>query len=440
MNIEINDDEKNKKIEELIKDELKIIEKIKEKLKKEINKIVFIMNKLEVDGMYNLVKEDVENYFSKCKERIKLTKGTEFVIEEERKNNFFIDTLKIVFKELEIVVKAKNKLIFDGESILFKRNEGVLISFLIENFRNINGIENDFEIYITRKELEKFIEIYEVKINFIDRLEKSELLIIDKYNNDNLFILLKNSPYTYKNESDLRKIIIQNYNLKINKEINSKIREEIKREIEKYNVEIQKNEEKIKCINNIASNSKQKVKNLETSINNFKIEIITMLGIFAGLFSYLTINFNLMKELLSGIKEIESVFLIVAVLCIGLVPIIVILLLIKYLFLIPNDNSSIKSKNLTFWSNFVPPSIIIMISIILVIAIIVIYMIFWNNYKEYNSKINKLEHEVEVKTEEIQKLANEIEKLKTEIDNKNERKDIKKAEDNGKKVNMFFQY
>ena len=67
-------------------------------------------------------------------------------------------------------------------------------------------------------------------------------------------------------------------------------------------------------------------------------------------------------------------------------------------------------------------------------------MIFWNNYKKYNLELNKLEQKIEVRTEEIQKLANEIEKLKIEIDNKNERKDIKKAEDNGKKVNMFFQY
>lgn len=440
MNIEINDDEKNKKIEELIKYELKIIEKIKEKLKKEINEIVFIMTESEIDNMYNLVQEDVEDYFSKYKERIKLVKGTEFVIEDWRKNKFFVNTLKIIFNELEIIVKARNKTIFDGESILFKRNEGVLISFLIENFRNINGIENDFEIYITKKELKKFIEIYEVEINFIDRLEKNELLIIDKYNNDNLFILLKNSPYTYENEINLRKVIIQNYNLKINKKINGKIREEIKNEIEKYNIEIQKNEEKIRCINNTANNLKQKIKKLETGINNLKTEIITILGIFIGLFSYLSANFSFIKELLSNSKAIENIFLIIAVFCVGLIPVIIIFLLIKYLFLTPNDNSSIESKKLTVWKIFFPPTIIIIISIILVVAIIAIYMIFWNNYKEYNLKINKLEHEVEVKTEEIQKLANEIEKLKTEIDSKNERKDIKKAEDNGKKINMFFQY
>lgn len=97
---------------------------------------------------------------------------------------------------------------------------------------------------------------------------------------------------------------------------------------------------------------KQKVKELKITINNSKIEIIAILSIFAGLFSYLTINFNLMKDLLSGSKEIESVFLIVAVLCIGLVPIVVIFLLIKFLFLTSNDYSDDALKKLPFWKKY----------------------------------------------------------------------------------------
>lgn len=426
INIEI-DDEKSKKIEELIKDELKIIERIKEKLKKEINKVIFILAKSEIDNMYNLVQEDVKEYFIKNKERVELVRETEFVIEDQRKEKFFIDTLKIIFKELEIVVKAKNKFIFDGESILFKGNEGILISFLIENFRNINGVENDFEIYISRKELEKFIKIYRVESNFIDKLEKNELLIIDKYNNDSLFILLKNSPYTYENESNLRKFIIQNYNLKINEEINSKIKEEIKSEIENYNIEAKKNEEKIRSINNIANNLKQKVENLEMFANNFKIEIITMLGIFAGLFSYLTINFNLMKELLSGDKEIENVFLIVAVFCIGLVPIVVIFLLIKFLFLTPNNYSDDVSKKLPFWKRYFSPLVVIMVTMILVVAIIFIYLLFWDNYKKYNSNFEKLKQDVDIKKEEVQKLKEEIEYLKLKYEVQNKEKLVEKS-------------
>lgn len=56
MSMYINDDEKNQKIEELIKDELKIIGKIKEKLKQEINKIDFILAKSKIDGIHSLVQ------------------------------------------------------------------------------------------------------------------------------------------------------------------------------------------------------------------------------------------------------------------------------------------------------------------------------------------------------------------------------------------------
>lgn len=346
MNIGINDDEKNKRIEELIKAELKIIGEIKEKLKKEINKIDFILTKSKIDDMHNLVEEDIKEYFTKNEARFKLVTGTEAVVENWRKEQFFTNTLKIIFKELEIIVKRKNEYI-SKECILFKGNEGILISFLIENFRNINGIENDFEIYITRRKLEELIDIYEVEKSFIDKLEKNELLIIDKYNNDNLFILLKDSLYTYENESNLRKIIIQNYNLKINKEIDSKIKNEIK----KYNVETKKIDKKIK--------------GLEATINNLKIEIIAILSIFVGLFSYLTSNFNLVKDLLSGSKEIENLFFVGTLFCIGLVPIIVMFFLLKYLFLMPNNDS----KKLSFWKKYL---VVIALSMTLIIAIIFI--------------------------------------------------------------------
>ena len=176
MSIGINENEKNKRIEELIKEELEIIKKIKEKLKKKINKVDFILTKSEIDNMYDLVKVNIEEYFYKNKERFKLINGTEFIVENWKKENFYINTLKIIFKELEIVVKARNKFIFDGDSILFKRNESILISFLIENFRNINGVENDFEIYITRKELEKFIKIYFIFRFFISSFDISFFL------------------------------------------------------------------------------------------------------------------------------------------------------------------------------------------------------------------------------------------------------------------------
>lgn len=228
-------------------------------------------------------------------------------------------------------------------------------------------------------------------------------------------IFLGNSTdYTDGNEKSVRKLIIQNYNLKINNKI--------KKEIEKYNVETEKIKTKIECINYTANSLKQKVKDLKTTINNSKIEIITILSIFAGFFSYLTINFNLMKDLLSGSKEIESVFLIVAVLCIGLVPIVVIFLLIKFLFLTSNDYSDDALKKLPFWKKYFSPLIIIMVTIILVLAIIFIYLVFWNNYKKYNSNFEVLEQKVNIKTEEVQKLKKEVEYLKLKYEEQNREK------------------
>lgn len=393
MNNEINDDEKNKKIQELIKEEIEITERIKDKLKEEINKIDFILTKLEIDSMYNLVQEDIKEYFNKDEKRFKLIANSEYIIDKEK---FFVDILRIIFKELEIIVKIKNEYI-SKVCFLFKGNEGVLISFLIENFRKINGIENEFEIYITRKELENLIEFYEVKDNFIDKLEKNKLLIIDKYNDNSLSILLKNSLYTYENESNLRKIIIQNYNLKINKEIDSKIKNEIK----KYNIETKKIDKKIK--------------GLEATINNLKIEIIAILSIFVGLFSYLTSNFNLAKDLLSGSKEIENLFFVGALFCIGLVPIIVMFFLLKYLFLMPNNDS----KKLSFWKKY---SVVIALSMTLIIAIIFIYLTFWNNYKKYNSNFEELKQNINIKMEEVQKLKKEVEYLKLKYEEQNREK------------------
>lgn len=381
--MEINNDEK---IEKLLKETTEIREKIKEKIKQEIDRIDFLLSADKIDDIYSSVEKDIEYYFNKRKEIPALGN---YVIENKK---FFNNLLRIIFKELEILIKIRNNNIFDGEYIVFKPNESILISFLIENFKDNDGIERKYNIYISRIKLEEFIEVYEVKDDFIDRLKKEKILFENKLNKNNLEISFANSSYTDDNEKNFRRFLLQKYNLKINKELTKDIKE--------YK-------------NNIIK-LKQTTAILENKINNSKIEIITILGIFIGLFSYLSANFSFIKELLSNSKAIENIFLIIAVFCVGLIPVIIIFLLIKYLFLTPNDNLSIESKKLTFWKNFFPPSIIIMISIILVVAIIAIYMIFWNNYKEYNLKINKLEQEVKVKTEEIQKLEDEIKNIKIE--------------------------
>ena len=228
MNIGINDDEKNKRIEKLIKEELEIIERIKDKLKKEINETDFILTESKIDEMYSLVEENIENYFKVRKEEYELWHLEKLNVKEENKRNFFKNLLKDSFKELEIFVKINNNPIlnpyFNDKYILFKGNEGTLIAFLIENFSRFNGIESEFEIYITRKKLEELIKIYEVEENFIEKLEKNNLLIINRYNKNNLSIKLKDSSYyTNDNEANIRKYILASYNLKINNKIKSEI-------------------------------------------------------------------------------------------------------------------------------------------------------------------------------------------------------------------------
>lgn len=413
MNIGINDDEKNKRIEELIKAELKIIGEIKEKLKKEINKIDFILTKSKIDDMHNLVEEDIKEYFTKNEARFKLVTGTEAVVENWRKEQFFTNTLKIIFKELEIIVKRKNEYI-SKECILFKGNEGILISFLIENFRNINGIENDFEIYITRRKLEELIDIYEVEKSFIEKLEKNGLLIIDKYNIDNLFILLKNCDYTYEDESNFRKLIIQNYNLKINNKI--------KNEIKKYNNDKKELDKKLNEIKPFLETVDEDMKILKKEIKDSKIEGITILGIFTGILSCLSFEFNLLKDLLAKEEIIKNVSLIILVSCIGLITIIILVWLIKFLFLTPKDNQATdeKGKNKEVFLKLNLPHIIISgIIIILIIIVGLIYRNFKNEYREYS--VNMIRETI-IKDGEIKKLKKEIEDLKLKYEEYNKEK------------------
>lgn len=419
MSIGINDDEKNKEIEELIKAELKIIGEIKEKLKKEINKIDFILTKSKIDDMHNLVEEDTKEYFTKNEARFKLVTGTEAVVENWRKEQFFTNTLKIIFKELEIIVKRKNEYI-SKECILFKGNEGILISFLIENFGNINGIENDFEIYITRRKLEELIDIYEVEKSFIEKLEKNGLLIIDKYNIDNLFILLKNCDYTYEDESNFRKLIIQNYNLKINNKI--------KNEIKKYNNDKKELDEKLNEIKPFLKSVKRDMKILEREMKNSKIEGITILGIFTGILSCLSFEFNLLKDLLAKEEIIKNISLIILISCVGLITIITLVWLIKFLFLTPKDNQTTEEKDKNKENNKnreaflklnLPHIMISGIIIILIIIVGLIYRNFKNEYREYSANMIR---ETIIKDGEIKKLKKEIEDLKLKYEEHNKEK------------------
>ena len=392
MNNGINGDEKNKRIEELIKEELEIIERIKDKLKKEINKIDVILTESKIDEMYSLVEENIENYFKVRKEEYKLWHSQELIVNEENKRKFFNNLLKDSFKELEIFVKINNNPIlnpyFNDKYILFKGNEGTLIAFLIENFSRFNGIESEFEIYITRKKLEELIKIYEVEENFIEKLEKNNLLIINRYNKNNLSIKLKDSYYTNDNETNIRKYILASYNLKINNKIKS--------EIIKYNNDKKELDKKLNEIKPFLETVDEDMKILKKEIKDSKIEGITILGIFTGILSCLSFEFNLLKDLLAKEEIIKNVSLIILVSCIGLITIIILVWLIKFLFLTPKDNqvTDEKDKNKennknkeVFLKLNLPHIIISGIIIILIIIVGLIYRNFKNEYREYSANM-----------------------------------------------------
>lgn len=292
--MEITNNEKNKEIEELLQEEIKIIQMLKEKLKQEIDKIDFLLTTYEIEEMNKLVKSDIENYFNKRNARVKLERKIEnpindLGINDWEKNEFFKEILKKSFKELNILVKVDTEINYNKNSILFKENESVLLSFLIENFRKRKGIESSYEIYITKQKLKEFIKFYNVKDDFIDRLRKNRILFENEIIREELFISFKDSIYTDENEENFRKAILQNYSLRKN--------EKIKNELEEYSKKIKDFE--------------IKTRNLESSINNSKIEGITILGIFTGVFSYLSLNFNLAKNLLSDDRVTENIIFIV---------------------------------------------------------------------------------------------------------------------------------
>lgn len=412
MNIGINDDEKNKRIEKLIKEELEIIERIKDKLKKEINETDFILTESKIDEMYSLVEENIENYFKVRKEEYELWHLEKLNVKEENKRNFFKNLLKDSFKELEIFVKINNNPIlnpyFNDKYILFKGNEGTLIAFLIENFSRFNGIESEFEIYITRKELEELIKIYEVEEDFIEKLEKNNLLITNRYTKNNLFIKLKDSSYTYEDESNFRKLILQNYNLKINNKIKS--------EIIKYNNDKKELDKKLNEIKPFLESVDEDVKILKKEIKDSKIEGITILGIFTGILSCLSFELNLLKDFLAKEEIIKNISLIILVSCIGLITIITLVWLIKFLFLTSKDNQITEEK---FLKLNLPHVIISGIIIILIIIVGLIYRNFISEYKEYSSNMIR---ETTIKDEEIQKLKKEIEYLKLKYEEQNRKK------------------
>ena len=394
--VEINNDEK---IEKLLKETTEIRDKIKEKIKQEIDKIDFLLSADKIDDIYSSVEKDIEYYFNKREEIPALGN---YVIENKK---FFHTLLKIVFKELEILVKIRSNDIFDGEYIIFKSNESVLISFLIENFKSNDGIERTYNLYITKTKLKEFIEIYKVKDDFIDKLKKYKILTGNRLDEEDIFISFKDSIYTSENEENFRKFLLQKYTLKINKELIN--------DIAKYKENINELKNDTVIIEKNTSKLKKTITIIEKNINNSKIEGITILGIFTGVFSYLSLNFNLAKNLLSDDRVTENIIFVVSILVLGLIPIIIILLFIKFLFLMPSDFYLDDDKKLS-WNKCLPYSIVMGIFIFLEVMIVLIHMNVKKDYENYNKNLNNLQQQLNLKTEEIQKLKDEINNIKIE--------------------------
>lgn len=416
--MEITNNEKNKEIEELLQEEIKIIQMLKEKLKQEIDKIDFLLTTYEIEEMNKLVKSDIENYFNKRNARVKLERKIEnpindLGINDWEKNEFFKEILKKSFKELNILVKVDTEINYNKNSILFKENESVLLSFLIENFRKRKGIESSYEIYITKQKLKEFIKFYNVKDDFIDRLRKNRILFENEIIREELFISFKDSIYTDENEENFRKAILQNYSLRKN--------EKIKNELEEYSKKIKDFE--------------IKTRNLESSINNSKIEGITILGIFTGVFSYLSLNFNLAKNLLSDDRVTENIIFVVSILVLGLIPIIIILLFIKFLFLMPSDFYLDDDKKLS-WNKCLPYSIVMGIFIFLEVMIVLIHMNVKKDYERYNGNLNNLQQQLNLKTEEIQKLESELNNMELKY-KEQEKNFLKQKVENEKDIKMI---
>lgn len=411
------DEEKELKWKEIITAEDKIFEKTKRILKREIVKEEFELDQKQEEKLYKLVEKDIGNYLIKYEERVKLTEGESTKIEEDKiKEQFFKNCLKNSFEDLKILIKIKNAPTFDGKYVLFKGNENILMASLIENFRIFRGNKDEFEIRITKKELEELIKLYEVKDTFIDKLKKEGFLNESQYNSNNLLITFKDSgAYKNENEESIRKFILQNYNIKINKKLVN---------------ETKTLEQNLKKTQKIAVT-------LEKNMRNSKIETVAILGIFSGV----VFNFNIMKELLFNEKAVENTFLVVTIFSGGLISTVVIFFLIKYLFLMPNEFLNTPSRKETFLKKYLFPGAIAIFSVILMIIVIFVYMTFRNDYKEQNESLKKLSQEVEIKNKEIKILKDDINNikgkyeeqekifLKQKLENKKYERDVKKITD-----------
>ena len=345
-----------KEIEQKIKN---LVEKIENILEKEIKKEEFDITRDSLNDLFNLIKEDMDRVFS-LSDEISINKDTiDENLDKVRKESFFIERLEKIFFKLHFIVKLNSR---RDEYILFKEQESFFIAYLIENFRVNYTIFDVFLIKLEAKKFNAYLEEYKLDETFTEKLKRKGILIEKE---DIVEIKFFNCKFSSRFEEELLKNLLLESNLKKNKELQNKLKK-------------------------LEASSRK----LENSLNSYKLEGITILTIFVGIFTYLSSNFSIFQNLLTK-NYIGNLFIIIIIFCIGLVPVVILFLLLKYLFLTPDNNKIIHG--------------ILSLFIFMVITIIFLKICFLDEYnKYYDYDLKKLNEKIEIQENQIKKLNDEL--------------------------------
>ena len=361
---------------EEINQEIKnLLIKIDNILEEEIKKEEFDVTKDKLNNLFNLIKENIDKIYS-LSDKISINKSTiSEKLDQIRKENFFNERLQIVFFKLHFIVKINKK----NKYIIFKEQESFFIAYLIENFRDPYTIFNEFLIRLEVKKFNAYLEEYKLDGTFIEKLKRKEILT----EKENIIeIRFFNCKYSSRFEEDLLKELSLENNLKKNKELQNKLKT------------LEDSSEKLESSLKNLENSSAK---LENSLNNYKLEGVAILTIFIGIFTYLSANFSVFQNLLTK-NYTGNLLIVITIFCIGLIPIIVLFLILKYLFFTPNNDKII-------WN---------ILGLVAFMCIIILVIIFSFNKLNinYDCDLEKLNEKIEIQEKQIEKLNDELNFLK----------------------------
>ncbi len=341
----------------------KLNEKIDNILKKEIEKEDFQITDGKLEYLFNLIKRDINEIFILMDQIINkdIPSEDDAKDDENRKKSFFMQRLKYIFSKLHFVIKLDP----NREYIIFKGNECVFIAQLVANFRIYGTLYNETTIKLKTEIFNSYVEEYKINENFINKLKEREIL---KDFGESVEIQFFDSNFSNSYEEDLFKELLLESNLKKNKELQNKLK--------------------------TLEDSSAK---LENSLNNYKLEGVAILTIFIGIFTYLSANFSVFQNLLTK-NYTGNLLIVITIFCIGLIPIIVLFLILKYLFFTPNNNKII-------WN---------ILGLVAFMCIIILGIIFSFNKLNinYDCDLEKLNEKIEIQEKQIKKLNDELNFLK----------------------------